>query len=194
MAELERLLLWQTPQVTKGNGDLPEGGPAVRTYSDYLRATQEAEKVDSMELCQGPRTQATDAPSKPRATSFFPMRKLKGIQPISKMPVVHLAHLEEEDAGGDEDQDSDNPSRIEGVTEEFMVYLARAIKDAQVDEKHCYHCSSPDHFIYNCLLVKTSREKGQLSGKEGMVMKRGAQMPPTKANTLKSPQNEALEM
>ena len=41
---------------------------------------------------------------------------------------MHLAHLEEEDASNDEDQESDNLSRIEGVTEEFMVQLARAVK------------------------------------------------------------------
>ena len=52
--------------------------------------------------------------------------------------MVHLTHLEEEDPGGDEDQESDDPSRIGGVTEEFMVHLARAIKDAQADEKCCY--------------------------------------------------------
>ena len=69
-----------------------------------------------------------------------------------------MAHLEEEDAGNDEDQGSDDPSRIEGVTEEFMVYLTRAVKDAQADEKHCYHCSSPEHVIHNYPLVKTSRE------------------------------------
>ena len=66
---------------------------------------------------------------------------------------MHLAHLEEEDASDDEDQESDDPSRIEGVTEEFMVHLARAVKDAQADEKCCYHCSSPEHFICNCPLV-----------------------------------------
>ena len=52
---------------------------------------------------------------------------------------MHLAYLEEEDAGNGEDQDSDDPSGIEGVTEEFMVHLARVVKDAQVDEKCCYH-------------------------------------------------------
>ena len=85
--------------------------------------------------------------------------KLKGNQPVSKMPTVCLAHLEEEDAGGDEDQESDDPSRIEGVTEEFMVCLARAIKDAQTDEKCCYHCSSLGHFICNCLFIKTSQKR-----------------------------------
>ena len=112
-----------------------------------------------MELPQGPRTQATDTPTKPRATSFFPMRKLKGNQPISKMPAVHLAHLEKEDASGNEDQESDNPGGIEGVMEEFMVCLARTVKDAQADEKCCYYCSSLDHFICNCPLIKTSRKR-----------------------------------
>ena len=68
-------------------------GPQVRTYLDYLRAAQEAEKEDSMELPQGPRTQTTDAPPKPRATSFFPLMKLKGNQPTKKMSMVHLSHL-----------------------------------------------------------------------------------------------------
>ena len=109
------------------------------------------------------------------------------------MPAVCLVHLEEEDAGSDEDQESDDPSRIEGVTEEFMVHLARVVRDAQADEKCCYHCSSPDHFICNCPLIKALREKGQLNGKEGMATKKGAQTPLTKANTSKSPQKEAHE-
>ena len=80
---------------------------------------------------------------------------------------MHLVHLEEEDASNDEDQESDNPSRIEGVTEEFMVCLERAVKDAQADEKCCYHHSSPEHFSCNCPLIKTLREKKQLNDKEG---------------------------
>ena len=68
-------------------------GVQVRTYFDYLRATQEAEKEESIELPQGPRTQVTNAPPKPRGASFFPLRKLKGNQPTQKMPAVHLAHL-----------------------------------------------------------------------------------------------------
>ena len=55
-------------------------GPQVRTYSDYLRAAREAEKEDSIKLSQSPRVPATDGPSKLRATSFFPLRKLKGSQ------------------------------------------------------------------------------------------------------------------
>ena len=165
-------------------------GPHVRTNSDYLRATQEAEKEDSMELPWGPRTKTTNNPPKPRATSFFPLRKLKGNQPIPKMPAVHL---EEEDASGNEDEESDDPSRIKGVTEEFMVCLARAVKDAQMEKKCCYHCSNPEHFICNCLLIKTSRENKQLNGKEWVALKKGAWTPPTTANALKNPQMVILE-
>ena len=60
-----------------------------------------------------------------------------GNQPLSKKPTVHLAELEEEDADDGEDPESDDPDGINGVMEEFMVRLARAVKDAQADEKHC---------------------------------------------------------
>ena len=101
--------------------------------------------------------------------------------------------LEEEDADDGEDPESDNPDGIEGVMEEFMVWLARAVKDPQTDEKHCYHCSSPEHFICNCLLMKTTRDKKQLNRKEGMAMMKGARTPPTTTSAIKSPQKEAQE-
>ena len=37
-----------------------------KTYSDYLWATREAEKEDSMELSQSPWSQATDNTAKPK--------------------------------------------------------------------------------------------------------------------------------
>ena len=168
-------------------------GPQVRTYSDYLRAAREAEKEDSIELSRTSRTQTTDSPSKPRTTSFFPLRKLKGSHPFPKKPAVLLMQLEEEDANDGEEPESDDPDRIEGVTEEFMVQLARAVKDAQMDERCCYHCSSPEHFICNCPLMKTARDMKQLNGKEGMVMAKGVQTPPKAANAIKSHQKEAQE-
>ena len=168
--------------------------PQVRSYSDYQRATCEVEKEDSIELPQGPRDQTTNNPPKPRTTNFFPLRKLKGNQPLLKKPAVHLAHLEKEDTSNDENQESDDPGRIEGVTEEFMVHLARAVKDAQADEKHCYHCSSLEHFICNCPLVKTSREKKQLNGNEGMALMKGAWTPLTTTRAMKSPQLETIQI
>ena len=107
--------------------------------------------------------------------AFFPLRKLKGSQPITKKPAICLAQLDEEDVDKGEDQESDDPDGFEGVMEEFMVWLARAVKDAQKDEKCCYHCNSPDHFIRNCLLMKTIRDKKQLNRKEGMATMNGAQ-------------------
>ena len=96
-------------------------GPQVRMYSDYLRAIREAEKEDSIELSRSSRFQTTDSLSKLRTTIFFPLRKLKGNQPLSKKPTICLAQLEEEDADDGEDPESDDPGGIEGVTEEFMV-------------------------------------------------------------------------
>ena len=104
-----------------------------------------------------------------------------------------MAQLEEEDADDGEDLESHDPGGIKGVTEEFMVRLPRVVKDAQADEKCCYHCSNPEHFICNCPLMKTPRDKKQLNGKEGMAMMKGAQTPLTTMNATKSPQKEAHE-
>ena len=78
-------------------------GPQVRTYSDYLRATREAEKEDLIKLSWSSRIQMADGLSKPRTTSFFPLRKLKGSQPFPKKPAVWLVQLEEEDSDDGED-------------------------------------------------------------------------------------------
>ena len=122
------------------------------------------------------------------------MRKLEGSQPFPKKPAICLAQLDKEDTDDGEDPGSDDPDKIEGVTEDFMVWLAKAVKDAQTDEKHCYHCSSPEHFICNCLLMKTARDKKQLNRKKGMAMTKGAQTPPKATSTVKSPQKEAQEV
>ena len=65
-----------------------------------------------------------------------------------------LVHLEEESAKKDKEVESNNPNSIDGVTEEFMVHPVRAMKDAQMEEKHSYHCSSLEHFIHDCPLVR----------------------------------------
>ena len=115
---------------------------------------------------------------------------MKGSLPFPKKPTIHLAQLEEEDINDGEDPESDDPDGIKGVTEEFMVWLAGAVKDAQTDERCCYHCSSPEHFIHNCPLMKTARDKKQLNRKEGMVMVKGAQTPPKATNAMKITQKD----
>ena len=87
---------------------------------------------------------------------------------------MHLAHLEEESAKNDEKVESKDPNGIDGVMEEFMVCLVKAMKDAQVEEKCCYHCSSLEHFICDCPLVRALRANTQLNHKEGMAPKKGA--------------------
>ena len=129
-----------------------------KTYSNYLQAAREVEKEDSMELSQNPQNQVIDNTAKPKTTSFFPLQKLKGNQPVPKMATMHLAHLEEESTQRDEEVESKDPDSINGVTEEFMVCLERAVKDAQMEEKCCYHCSSPENFIHDCPLVSLERE------------------------------------
>ena len=62
-----------------------------------------------------------------------------------------------------------------------------------MDEKCCYHCSSPEHFICNCPLMKTTRDKKQLNGKEGVAMVKGAHAPLTTVDAIKSPKLEAQE-
>ena len=65
-----------------------------------------------MELSQNPQSQAIDNTAKPKTTSFFPLQKLKGNQPVSKMANVCLVHLEEESAKRDEEVEIEDPDSI----------------------------------------------------------------------------------
>ena len=128
-----------------------------------------------------------DSTSKPKVMSFFPLQKLKGTQP-TKPSAVWVAHLKEESTDKKEGTELKDPNGIEGVTKEFIVHLATAVKDAQ-EEKHCYHCSSLEHFIRDCLLVKASRMDLHLNQKEGMVPQKGAWAPQGKMAMPKAPQD-----
>ena len=72
---------------------------------------------------------------------------------------------------------------------DWGIHSARAVKEAQQEEKCCYHCSSPEHFIHNCPLVKASRTDPHLNQKEGTVLKKGVWTPPGKATMPKAPQD-----
>ena len=91
-----------------------------------------------------------------------------------KTPTVHLAHLEEESAKKDKEVESKDPNSIDRVMEEFMVCLVRVVKDAQMEGKCCYHCSSLEHFIYDCPLVKALGANLHLNHEEVMAQKKGA--------------------
>ena len=159
--------------------------PDEKTYSDYLHAAWEAEKEETMEPSHG---NTADSPAKPKVMSFFPLRELKGNHP-TKTPAVWLAHLEEQATDDKEGTDSEDPDGLDGVTEEFMVHLARAVRNAQQEKKCCYHCSSQDHFIRDCPLVKLARKEPNLNHKEGTVPKKGAWTPLGKVTPPKAPQD-----
>ena len=94
----EGLLLWQTPQTIKRNGSLPEGGSTGENIFGLPKGFQGGwgGRFDSVApKLQNPSCQWLP---KPRTTSFYPLQKLKGNQPLLKKPAICLAHLEEEDA------------------------------------------------------------------------------------------------
>ena len=120
---------------------------------------QEAEKEEAMEPSHN---QTMASMSKPKVMTFFPLWKLIGSQ-LTATPSAWVAHLEKESTNKGECNDSEDPGGIEGITEEFTVCLAQAVKDAQQEEKCCYHCNSPDQFICNCPLVAASRTDSHLN-------------------------------
>ena len=88
--------------------------------------------------------------------------------------------MEENSADKEEGAESDDPNGIKGMIEKFIVCLARAVKEAQFNEKCCYHCSSLEHFIHECPFVKASRTATHLNQKKGTVPEKGAQTPQVK--------------
>ena len=126
--------------------------------------------------------------NKSQVVSFFPLQKLKGSHPAMTLSIC-MACLEEENTDKEECVDSKHPDSMEHVTKEFIVCLARAVKDTQQEEKCCYHCSSPNHFIHDFPLVTGSRTDSHLTQKEGMTPKKGARAPQGKATTPRVPQD-----
>ena len=98
-----------------------------KTYSDYFQVVWEAEKEEVMEPSH---CMPATSISKPKVMSFFPLWKLKGSQP-AMTPSTQVAGLEEESANQGECAEGEEPDGIEGITKEFIVCLARVMKDAQ---------------------------------------------------------------
>ena len=124
-------------------------------------------------------SQTTDNTAKPKATSLFPLWKLKGTQPVVEMATVHLVHVwKRRVLRRMKGWIVRTLMVLKGVTEELMVCLVRAVKDApKRREKCCYHCSSLDHFICDCPLVKASRMGLHINHKDGTATNKGAQVP-----------------
>ena len=95
-----------------------------KTYLDYLQVTQEAEKEEVIEPSHNPPAPSAD---KPWVVSFFPLQKLKGSQPATT-PSTWVAYLEEKSTNKQECVDSEDPDGTKGITKDFIVHLARAVK------------------------------------------------------------------
>ena len=81
--------------------------------------------------------------------------------------------MEEESADKEEGTESEDPDGIEGITKEFIVHLARAVKDAQQEKKMLLPLQQP-RALYLRLPVGegiqrrlTFKLKGGDSAKEG---------------------------
>ena len=75
------------------------------------------EKEEVMETFQ---SSATANVNKLRATSFFPLQKLKGSQ-LAVTPSVWMVHLEEKSTTEEEGINGEDPDGIKGMTEEFIL-------------------------------------------------------------------------
>ena len=138
-----------------------------KTYSNYLWVVCNVEKEEVKEPLH---KQPAASTNKPKVMSFFPLWKPKGSQP-AMTPSAWVVHLEKESANKEECVNSEEPDGIKGITEEFSAHLARAVNSVQ-QEKCCYHCSSLDHFIWDCLLVVVSRTELHLNLKSGQHQRR----------------------
>ena len=102
-------------------------------------------------------------------------------------------HLKEKSANEEAGVDDEDLDGMKGTTEEFIVFLARAVKDTQQTEKHYYHCDSPDHFICDCPWLAEMKVDAPLNQKEGMVLREGGQSPQEKTAMPKVPQDGMLK-
>ena len=145
-----------------------------------------AREAEKEEVLEPSHNWMADNQNMPKVMNFFPLWKLKGNHP-TKTPAVWVVCLEQESADEEEGTEGDDPNGIEGMMEQFIVHLAQAVKEAQQDEKCCYHCSSPEHFIHECPLVKTSRSATHLNQKEGMALEKVVWAPQFKVTKPKAP-------
>ena len=55
--------------------------------------------------------------------------------PACQAPAVWVVHLEQDSTNKEEGTESEDHNGIKGVTKEFIVCFARAVKEAQQEEK-----------------------------------------------------------
>ena len=166
-----RLLLWWTAQAVEGDGGLPQGNcwqeDILRLPSSGMRSREGGGNGNFLDLGYSQHEQT-------KSSQLLPSMKTQG-QSTNHNPSARVAHLEEKSANEEEDVDGEDPDGIKVMTEEFIICLARAVKDDQQMEKHCYHCDSPDHFIHNCPQLADIKTDAPLNWKEGWYWGREAE-------------------
>ena len=156
--------------------------PEEKTYSDYLWAVREAEKEDSMEPSQ---SQTANEAAKPKVTSFFPLQKLKGTQPLVKTPAVCIGpsgRTEHWRGWGGKQQRPWWYQRCHGGVHGVCIGLVRAVKDAQKDEKCCYHCGSLDPLQPWLPISKNIKNRFEFKLQGGDGAKEGSPGPSDESN------------
>ena len=127
-----------------------------------------------MELSWNPYSQVITNTAKPIATSFFPLQKLKGARQYLKQ-LLHAEYTWKKKVLRERRKIKLRTLTVSmGLWEESMVHLACAVNDAQVEEKCCYYCSSLEHFILDCPLVRNSKENTQLKLQGGDSIEEGS--------------------
>ena len=105
---------------------------------------------------------------------------------------MHLANLEQEGARKDKDEGSNDPNRINGVIEEFMVHLARAIKDAKQRRSAAITVVAQNIFTCNCPLMKTLK-KTAVKWQGGDGIKEGSLDPSNNSYHTKEPPERGFQ-
>ena len=164
-----------------------KASPQEKTYSDYLWAAREVEKEDSTELSQSTQNQKPITQPNLGWLVSSPCGSLRGPSWHLKHPPCTWHTWKRRVPRRTKKWKMRIPMVSTESLRSFTVHLAGARKDAQVEEKCCYHCSSLEHFICDFLLVRALRANMQLNCKEGMVPKKGVQAPQTKATIPKTP-------
>ena len=149
-----------------------------------LSGWKEAKKLEVMEASRSLPKAST---SRLRVMSFFSLWKLKGSQPAITSS-KQVACLEEESADEEKYINSDGQDSIEGITKEFIVCLARAVKLLN-RQRHAVMTGSPDHFICDCPLLAGAWADPPLNWREGMAPRKEAQAPQGKVTMLKVSQD-----
>ena len=183
-------------------------GEHPASYSDLLLAAWKLERQAEVRDPLPPKTAMTNGSTRMHSQTpgnLFPLCKLKGNCRFATHVATIGNDVAEEDPGvepeGEEETESSADEEVETLGEvkevdqpiENIADFAKAVELYQKENKNCFRCGSPDHFIQDCLKdVSRPTQKVYLNMKEGMAKKRGwaphKLAAPQRASLAKMPQ------